>query len=676
MVLSDGEQQQLVTSIADCKMDDHVLSLNWSNWRPCGRQEEADLLHRWYLSREEIDLVLITGASGVGKTTLSQSLHRIVQEDDGFLIRGTFSYSAEPYEAFKTAFTSFVRQLQERHDYDSLQHELKQAIASSGAEGFLIKDCLPILKTIMGDESSVSSGESSDHPILDGTSPPSRISATDRQHRFVSAMTKIVEAIGSVFPLVIVLDNLMWSDLGSLLMLESLCSNGKLNNVLMVATCRGDEVDYKAALSTRLRSMEDRGLKLMDMPLRPLTVEDTFDVIESLQTNNISEESSWRLAETVHNCTGGIPRLILEMLQIASSQGLDSTLLHIQVDYADLVDAKICRLPAVCREMLQVIACLGGRAVHESALVELMPGREHSELHGAIQMAEAEGILASGNQLGECTFFHGSIQEAIYTLIPEHVKKHIHYDIAQRLCSWFTVDQLEDNIFLVVDQYIHARDCICREDRGRIAELCLGAARKASFSAAFSSADAYVWHGIDILEERTRWRDHYDLTLALMNQAIELDYCNGNHEGVDKLHREIVQHSRRFIDKITSYATHISSLGARDNRRSGEAISECLKVLERLGEKLPRRFFLARTVAGLIRIKNILKKKSDDDLLRLPRLSDARIQAVTRILHILYLQVFLHKAELVPLVSMRMIDLTLQYGLSPISKYTRRRPNY
>jgi predicted ATPase len=652
-------------------MDDQVLSLNWTNWMACGRQEEADLLHTWYRSREENDLVLITGAAGVGKTTLSQSLQRIVQEDSGFLIRGSFSYSSEPYEAFKTAFASLVRQLLERDDFDKLQHGLKQAITSSGAEGFLIKDCLPILRTIMGDETSVSSGDSDEHHILDGNSQPSRISATDRQHRFVKAMTKIVEAIGSVFPLVIVLDNLMWADVGSLVMLESLCANGKLNNILIAATCRGDEVHYKAALSTRLRSMEDRGLKLRDISLGPLTVDDTFDVIETLQTSNMSEESIWRLAETVHKCTGGVPRLILEILQLVSTQGLDSKLLERQLDYTFLVNTKICKLSSVCLEILQVLACLGGRAVHESALLELMPGREHYELRCAIQMVEDEGILAAGNQPGECTFLHGSIQEAIYSLIPDNVRRVIHYDIAQRLCSWFTVDQLEDNIFLVAEQYMQASDCVSREDSVRIAELCLGAARKASLSAAFSSAEVYVRHGIEILDERTRWRDHYDLTLALMNEAIELEYCNGSHERVEQLHQEIIQHARCFMDKITSYTTHISSLGARGNQDSDAAIAECLDVLEMLGEKLPRRLFLPRTVAGLMRTKNTLKRKSDDELLSLPRLSDARIQAATRILHLLFLRLFLQKTELVPLVSMRIIDLTLQYGSSPISKLTR-----
>jgi predicted ATPase len=669
MVQFDEEQLQMVSPISDGKIDDQVLSLNWSNWRPCGRQEEASLLHSWYMSREQNDLVLITGPAGIGKTTLSQSLHRIVQEEAGFLIRGTFSFSAEPYEAFKTAFTSLVRQLQDRDDFDPLQSELKQAIACSGAEGFLIQDSLPILTTIMGDESSLPSGDSGAHPILDGHSRPSRISATDRQHRFVYAMTKIVEAIGSVFPLVIVLDNLMWADLGSLLLLESLCANGKLTNILIVGTCRGEEVDYKAPLATRLRSMEDRGLQLLDMPLKPLIVEDTFAIIENIQTN-LNKECSWRLAEIIHECTGGVPRLILEMLEVVATQGLDSKLLHIQVGYADLVNTKVCKLSSTCQELLQVIACLGGRAVHESALVELLPDKEQSELHSAIQMAEAEGILAAGNQLGECSFFHGSIQEAIYTLIPEHVKSHIHYDIAQRLCSWFSVDQLEDNIFLVVDQYMHAGDCVLPHERVRIAQLCLGAARKASFSAAFSSAEVYVWHGIKLLDERTRWRDQYHLTLELMNVAIELEFCSGNHEGVEHLHQEILQHARCFMETITSYVTHISSLGARGNHKTEEAIAESLDVLEHLGEKLPRRLFLARTVARLVRTKNVLKKTSDEDLLRLPRLSDARIQAVTKILHVLFLHVFLQKPELVPLVSMRIIDLTLQYGLSPISKLT------
>lgn len=668
MCLVDVGQQMADFSNQECKMDnDHrIPTLNWSNWRPCGRDEEANQLHRWYQSRKEIDLVLITGAAGIGKTTLSQSIQCSVQEDSGFLIRGTFSFSAEPYEAFKTAFTSLVRQLQDRLDFSQLQQELQHAIASSGTEGFLISDGLPILRTIMRDSDSVSGDGDSIHAILDGQARPSRITATDRQQRFVNAMTKIVEAIGTVFPVVIVLDNLMWADLGSLLLLESLCANIKMSNVLIVATCRGDEVDYKAPLATRLRSLEDRGIRLMDITLKPLEVEDTYEIIQNILTN-ACQEVSWRLAQRIQECTAGAPRLTLELLDVIATEGFGTKFLQMQIEYSDLIYAKIHQMSPTCRDVLQVVACLGGRAVHESALMELLPGKEDSEIKSALQMAKDKGILVAAQQIGECTFFHNSIQEAIYRLIPAQVKSRIHYDVAQGLCSWLSVDQLEDNIFLLVDQYLHGRDCILREEKSRIAEACLGAARKAAFAAAFSSAEVYVRFGIDLLDKRTRWRDHYDLTLRLMNVAIELEFCNGNHDCVDQFHKEILVHARCIMDQIPSYTTHISSLGARSNDFD-EAIAESLDVLERLGEKLPKRWFLARTVVGLIKTKNNLKRTSDEMILRLPRLSDARVQALNNILHLLFVYVFLQRSELVPLVSMRIIDLTINYGLSPISK--------
>jgi predicted ATPase len=655
----------------DC---DAVLPLDWSNFRLVGREEESRRLEEYYMTRKDCDLVLVTGPLGIGKSALTSNLQYRVAEDSGILVRGTFSVSPEPYEAFVEAFTDLVEQLRRKKDYKTIQLDLKQAISKSGAEKFLIPEGpFAVLQTLMSDGDDNAIQESSSNPgeekkeSMEVDAQPQVISATDRQLRLVNALTKIIEAMGVVFPLVIVLDNLMWADPGSILLLEFLCLTGKLPNVLMVATCRGDEVGYQDLLSIKLRSMEDRGIRLKDISLQPLAVEDTFLLVKSLQSH-MSEEISSRLAVTIHECTGGVPLLICELLIILEKEGPNSAILRKQLDYSDLVDTKLRQMPSDTRQILQLIACLGGRAVHESVLTELIPGKNAQEMRSALLVAQEKGLLALDSKIGECAFLHGSVQVATYGLIPESERGIIHYDIARRLCSWLSDDQLEENVFLVVDQYLHGRQNIPDDEKAMVAELCLRAARKAAHTAAFSSAGDFIRFGISLLPTRTKWRDHYDLTLALANVAIELEFCNGNHDAVDILHKEILHNAREVIHTMTSYTTRISSLGTRGNHTK-EAIEEGLDALELLGEKMPRRMHLFRTITGLIRTKKMLKRTSDEEILSLPPLTDAKIQVVSNILHLLFVYVFLQQSPLVPLVSMRTIELTLQYGLSPMSKY-------
>ena len=137
--------------------DGRGLAFNWNNWKLCGRETEMQQLEECYLTRKDTDLVVVTGAMGSGKSALTQSLHKRVRDDDGILCRGAFlqSQSSKPYAAFVEAFTDLVEQLQLKRDYATVRADVKQAIARSGAERFLISDGLSVLETLMNEEKIV-----------------------------------------------------------------------------------------------------------------------------------------------------------------------------------------------------------------------------------------------------------------------------------------------------------------------------------------------------------------------------------------------------------------------------------------------------------------------------------------------------------------------------------------
>jgi predicted ATPase len=499
-----------------------------------------------------------------------------------------------------------------------------------------------------------------------------QISATDRQHRFLNAVTKIVEAIGSVLPLVLVLENIMWADSGSLQLLQSLCITGKLSNVLLVATCRDDEVGFHDPLSVKLRTMEDRGLRLTDIRVPPLSAEHVHDFILTLVGNECCKESYREMARLVHRCTNGNPLLVCEILGVIEQEGLNSELLRKKLDYGHFINAKVSQIPS-SRKVLQLIACLGEQMVHESVLKELLQESE-SEIRNDLIAAQEQGILCVNAESGECAFVHTNAQSAIYDLIPNEEKSSIHYNIAELLCHWLTEEHIEENIFLIVDQYLKGSNNIPMKETEKVAQLCLRAARNAAHASAFTSAENFIEFGLSLLVPRTKWRDTYRLTLDLTNAAIELEFCHGNHNSVDTLHEEITLHSRTAMDSVTSYTIHISSLGSRG--RLSEAIAESIQILDRLGERIPRRFLAIRTVNGLLKMKNVLKKTDDKEILELPLLKDAKIQAVMNILHLMFVYTFMSQSNLVPIVSMRAIELTRQFGLNPLSMFSKRLGGY
>jgi predicted ATPase len=660
-----------LTSHTDCKSD-NSFSINWSKWKLCGREAEIQQLEECYLTRKEKGLVLVTGPLGIGKTVLTECLQRRIREDAGILVRGSFhSSQTEPYVAFVEAFTDLVVQLRRKNDYEVIRSDIRKAIAQSGAEWFLVSDGLAILKTLMQDDDDdvvVSSGHraTTDSTVLLNESERQRqqqveirqqsITALDRESRFVRAVTKVVEAIGAVFPLAIVLDNLMWADLGSLLLLESLCLTGKLSNVLLVATCRGEEVGFHDPLSVKLRSLEDRGIALTDVRVPPLSVDDIFELLLALSDRNINDlPYQHQLASNIHKCTDGVPLLIRELLGVLQKEGTQSILLREHLSYDDFINAKI-RQAQSCRHALQLMACIGGGTMHLSVLCELLHETE-DETRNNLLAAQEQGLITVCCDGTEYAFKHGNIQAFVYNVMSAIERITFHYSIATRLHDWLSEAQIQDNIFLLVDQYIQANELIPPMKKENVARLCLVAAQKASTCAAFSSAEIYVRFGLSLLTPRSKWRDSYGLTLALMNATIELEFSHGNHDKVDAVHKEIILHSRTPVDAIDSYAIHLSSLGSRG------------KTNEAVVDALPRNFLGLRIVAGRFRIKRIMKDTTDEDMLSLPPLSDAKIAAILKIMSLMFVYVYMKQSPLTAITAMRCIDLTCRYGLHPMSEY-------
>ena len=171
-------------------------------------------------SSSQVELTLITGRSGTGKSTLAFQLKKHVEAEGGYFLLGKFEQNQSmglPYHALTNAFTDFVHQVMKRDNKEisELKLRIHQAIESDMK---LLTDLIPILEQLVQDREET---------------PPAK--GADLQHRFKRVICKFVRAISSpAAPVVLMLDDLQWSDPSSVDLLRDIVMETKTQGFMIV----------------------------------------------------------------------------------------------------------------------------------------------------------------------------------------------------------------------------------------------------------------------------------------------------------------------------------------------------------------------------------------------------------------------------------------------------------
>jgi PAS domain S-box-containing protein len=592
-----------------------------------GREREADALLAAFdcvVKGGAPELVLVSGYSGIGKSSIVNQLHMVVAPPRGLFASGKFDqYKRDvPYATLVQAFQSLVRPLLGKSDAELAiwRGAFLQALELNAR---LMTDLIPELKLIIGDQAPV--------PELEPRQAQSRFQLVFR--RFIGVFAR------PEHPLALFLDDLQWLDAATLDLVEDLLTQPDLRHLILIGAYRNHEVDAAHPLTRKLEAIRQAGARVQDIRLAPLAPDDLGQLIADALRCHPADAAP--LVQLVHEKTAGNPFFVIQFLYSLAEEGLlcfdhDASRWSWNLDrirekgytdnVVDLMVGKLTRLPVETQQALQQFACLGNVAAIAtlSSVLEIQEERVHAALWPAVCQELIERLE------GSYKFTHDRVQEASYSMIPEALRAEVHLRIGRLLLAETPADKREEATFEILNQLNRSVELIVsREERDQLAELNLLAGKRAKGATAYVSALTYLIAGGALLREDC-WQRRRELIFALELNRAECEFLTGQFSLAEE---RLAALSNRATTKVELAIVACLRMDVSTTLNlSGRAVAFGLDYLRHVGVEWSPHPTEEEMRREYERIWSLLGNRTIEDLIDLPLMQDPASLATVDVL--------------------------------------------
>jgi PAS domain S-box-containing protein len=622
-----------------------------------GRDAEIDVLLAAFdrvVAHGEVELVLVSGYSGIGKSSIVNELHKALVPPRGLFAAGKFDQYRRgvPYATLAQAFQNLVRGILSKSEAE-LERWRRLLLEALGSNGQLMVTLIPELAFVIGEQPPV--------PDL----PPQ-----DAQNRFQTVFVRFLGAFARPeHPLALFLDDLQWLDTATLELLEHVATGAEVRHLMLVGAYRDNEVSTSHPLMRTLETIRKSGQQIQDIVLTPLTRNDVRHLVADCLRAEFDRVRP--LAELVFEKTSGNPFFVMQFVTALEEQQLltfnpkatawDWDLSRIQAkgftdNVVDLMAAKLDRLPATTQQAMKSFACLGNAS--DIATLTLVYGKSEEDLHLALEDAVRGGLVFRFD--ASYAFAHDRVHEAAYELIDREDRPVIHLDIGRMLTSQMAMAEIDDKIFEVVDQFNRGISRIdLPSEREQVAQLFLTAGKRAKESAAYSSALMYFTTGRELLPDGS-WIEQYPLLFDLEINCAECEYLTGAFAAAENRLSALARRATDIVDKAAVARQHISLHTVLDRLdRASDIGLEFLRHVGIIWSPHPTSDDVDREYAEIWRR---IDGRAIEQLVDLPLMTDPGWRATVDVLVTAASPARFTDSNLSSLILGRIINLSLEHG--------------
>jgi histidine kinase len=607
-----------------------------------------------------------------------REVHKPITARRGYFISGKFDQLKKniPYSALLQALRQLVRQILSEPEQNIA---VVRQILLQNLEGYgqLIIEVIPELELLIGRQP-----------------PVPELPAAEAQNRFREFLTQFILPFATrQHPLTIFIDDLQWADLSTIQLLQRLAQAENNQYIYIIGAFRNNEVNAGHPLSMVIKEMQESGVDLRQLKLRPLPLESANQfVADALKADPAATTG---LTDLLDKKTGSNPffiKVFLHQLVDEKLLWLDRNRrawqwdlgkiqqLAITDNVVELLTHKMERITPAAQQLLKIAACLGnefdlitlhevaGHAPHEVArqLWEPLSTRFILPLSESYKTAETLD-QPDGVENVRYRFSHDRVQQAAYNLMDEQERLKTHWHIAQTLWKNLAENHLEERLFDLTNHFNQALPLISSEaDRRIVCSLNLRAAAKAKESVAYPVARSLFQTAVQLFPSDA-WKEQYNDTFSAYLQLAECEYICGNYDAAEKLYQYILQNAADPDDQARVYEIQLQQYAQQGRNR--EVLELGAAVLKRYGVHYIAEPSMLQVLPRLISAKLLLAGKDVSALIDAPKITNRTKAHAIQTLMTIAATAYVHDNKAMLLLVIRMVQLSVRYGNAPESAF-------
>ncbi|MHB1310876.1 MAG: serine/threonine-protein kinase [Gemmatimonadaceae bacterium] len=384
-------------------------------------------------------MVHLTGASGMGKTTLARHFLATLQPDALVFSGRCYQRESVPFKAVDSVV-------------DGVSRHLKSLSAADVARvvprdmGALAR-MFPVLREF--DEATLSGSRGGSMPL----------DAQELRRRGFSALRELLQRLGSAQTLVLFVDDLQWGDLDSGQLLLEVLRPPDPPRLLFIACYRPDEAADSPLLQL-LGEIAPGELRRWNVTVGELAPEEARDLALSQLDGQGADMRI--IAEALAEESHGNPFIVDQLAHFRRAmKGASSQTLRLE----SVIDFRLAQLPADARRLVEVIAVVGRpldlRIANQAAGLDPHAVDAVEALRGGRWI---RGRVVDAGEMVET--YHDRLRETVVSLLPRDQLPAIHTRVALALESGGMADAeaLAEHFQQAGDRVLAARHAVRAAD--------------------------------------------------------------------------------------------------------------------------------------------------------------------------------------------------------------------